>query len=202
MSGVIGRTTEEVVSCVRDYAESKSGGLEQQVDNDLKENTCIIHEGENGTAVVYPMGFVEWDSCSQYISQQLNCPVFSFHIHDGDFWMYVLYNRGDQVDQFIPIPDYWDENVSEEEITAQKGNPQLLAELIPKLKAQDVSNYLVRWEWGKEPTKAYPNDTYNNEDWQLIDFMDKIRLAFPLNDQYKPIGSVYTLWTDQLLKAN
>jgi hypothetical protein len=30
--------------------------------------------------------------------------------------MYILYNNGQIIDQFNPIPDYWDENISDEEM--------------------------------------------------------------------------------------
>jgi hypothetical protein len=77
----------------------------------------LHNDEENGNvSVFYPNGFVEWDESSAYISKELKTTVFSFHIHDGDFWMYILYNNGQIIDQFNPIPDYWDENISDEEM--------------------------------------------------------------------------------------
>ena len=46
----------------------------------------------NGNAtVVYPDGFVEWDEASKCLSESLRQPTLSFHIHDGDLWMFVVY---------------------------------------------------------------------------------------------------------------
>jgi len=59
---------------------------------------------------------LEWDESSAFLSRELQAPVFSFHIHDGDLWMYILHVNGLAVDQFNPVPDYWDDQISSEEI--------------------------------------------------------------------------------------
>jgi hypothetical protein len=81
-------------------------------------------------------------------------PVFSFHIHDGDFWMYILYFDGEVVDRFNPIPDYWNDNVStitEEEIDSWKGHAEVLTDYIPGLGIKQIENYLIRWDL-KQPS--------------------------------------------------
>src|SRR5690349_18553847 len=122
MTSIVGKTKNEVVNSLNNYAKTFSGGLEKEslsIDND---NCCVIEEANGNTTIFNPYAYLEWDKSSEFISKNLNAPVFSFHIHDGDLWMYVLYVNGEKVEQFNPIPDYWDENISEEEIQSWKGN--------------------------------------------------------------------------------
>lgn len=195
ISSVIGKTQSEVVNSLTNYAKSVNGGLQQENNiNSDTPNSCIIEELNGNTSIVYPDGYLEWDNSSGAISKDLNAPVFSFHIHDSDLWMYVLYNNGQVVDQFNPIPDYWGENLSDEEINSWKGNVQIIADLIPTIKTADIDRYLVRWNLDEEePPKAYPTDEFTREDWQLVDFMTKLKLPYPIDD-----NGNYKLWASQL----
>ena len=200
LSGVIGKSISEVEHCLRKYLISKSGGLEPKNLNHLDKNCSILTEGINGTTIFYPYSFMDWDDASMTLSRVLNCPVFSFHIHDGDFWMFILYKNGEVIDQFNPIPDYWIEDISTNEIEEQKGNPELIAQLIENVNSEDLSKYLQRWDLESHTYKAYPDDQYVNEDWQLVDFMKKIGLDFPLDDKDNAKGTVYQFWTKELEK--
>ena len=74
MTSVIGRTKNEVVNSLTDYANSNGGGLEKQdlaIDND---NCCVIEEANGHTTVYYPSPYLEWDKSSQFISNQLIAP--------------------------------------------------------------------------------------------------------------------------------
>ena len=59
---------------------------------------------------------------------------------------------------------------------------------VPGLTPEQIAGYLVQWEdllllW-KEPRKVYATDRFHyGEDWQLIDFMDKLGLAYPDSDR-------------------
>jgi hypothetical protein len=198
LSGVIGKTQNDVVNSLTNYARSVDGGLQQENLNAENDNCCIIEEANGNTTIFYPNGYLEWDKSSEFISKDLSVPVLSFHIHDGDLWMYVLYFKGQIVDQFNPIPDYWDYNVSHEEIESWKGNASIVAKSVTGVKQADIEKYLVRWNLEEENTKAYPDDMFTNEDWQLIDFMKKLRLPYPLDENGNPKGQVYKLWTREL----
>jgi len=200
LTSVIGKTKNEVIDSLANYARSVNGGLVQENNIDIETPNCCIVEEENGnTSVFYPDEYLEWDKSSQFISQELNAGVFSFHIHDGDFWMYTFFDKGEEADRFIPIPDYWDENISEEEIKSWKGNARKIASYVPYIKAGDIEKYLVRWDLDDDdPQKAYPTDEFEREDWQLIDFMRKLRLPYPLDDDENPKGDTYRFWTEQL----
>lgn len=153
LSSILGKSKSEVEKTLNEYLISKSNRLEIKTINQLNDNSCIIGEGQNGITILYPYNFMEWEEVSNFISKKLNCPTFSFHIHDGDLWMYSLYKNGNLVDKFNPIPDYWDENISQKEIEAQKGNSKLISELINNIKAKDILNYLVRWNLKAEKKK-------------------------------------------------
>ncbi len=195
LSGIIGKSHSEVADCLAKYCQDNGGGLLQEELSVENKNCCIIKEEGNNTVVHYPSGYLERDQSSAFLSKELDAPVFSFHIHDGDLWMYLLFINGAIVDQFNPIPEYWEEEISEEEIASWSGNASIVTKHIPGLKPESIQKYLVRWLPEEESRKAYTTDEYMNEDWQLIDFMKKVGLTFPLDDQYQPTGSTYKLWT-------
>ncbi len=112
--------------------------------------------------------------------------------------MYILYVNGEAIDQFNPIPDYWDEDINSDEIDSWKGNAHLVASHLPGLDKTAIEKYLTRWDLEAEASKAYEEDVYVNEDWQLVDFMKKIGLSYPFEDFQHPRGKFYTLWTKQL----
>jgi hypothetical protein len=194
-SSVIGKPKDDVARSLEHYAKSVRGGLMLESDN---ENACVIAKENGNTTILYPDGYVEWDESSEFITKELNAAVFSFHIHDGDFWMYLLFYKGEVADQFNPIPDYWDDELSDEEIDSWKGSAETITKLIPSININDIENYLVRWDLENDDIqKAYSTDEYEQEDWQLIDFMRKLALPYPLDDSGNPKGPVYKLWTKQ-----
>jgi hypothetical protein len=199
LSGVIGKTSAEVIQSLKNYAQQNGGGLEPAEHLDIDhENACVVGQSEKSVTIQYPYYYSEWDKTSEFLSAELKAPVFSCHIHDGDFWMYVLFVNGEVADQFNPIPDYWDEDTSKQEINAWKGNGLKVSHLMEGLLARDIERYLVRWDLDADPVKAYPDDTYENEEWQLLDFMRKVGLVYPLDEDRKPLGAVYKLWTAEL----
>lgn len=200
LSGVIGKTQQEVLNSLTNYAKGVNGGVQKEENiNSNNDNCCIIEEANGNTSVFYPDGYLEWDDSSEFISIELNATVFSLHIHDGDLWMYLLYNNGKIVDQFNPVPAYWDDNLSEEEIESWKGSATTLAKYVNYIQPSEIVNYLVRWDLDEEESsKAYPTDEFAKEEWQLIDFMNKIKLPYPLDDSGNPKGQTYKFWTDKL----
>ncbi|MEJ1241053.1 hypothetical protein WBG78_23095 [Chryseolinea sp. T2] len=198
LSGVIGRTQDEVRDSLARYAASVDGGLQEAELTTDDKNCCVIQESNHNTTVLYPFDYIEWDRSSEFLSKELNAPVFSFHIHDGDLWMYVLYLNGQVLDQFNPIPDYWDDGVSESEIQSWKGSASVVAKHIG-LPPAEIEHYLIRWDLNAEESqKAYDDDEFANEDWQLLDFLRKCRLPYPLDDDRNAKGRIYKIWTKEL----
>lgn len=197
LSGIIGKTEEEVAPALASYAASVGGGLLREDAPERHDNFCVLGVADGNTTVLYPDHFPDWDDASTFLSKALKAPVFSLHIHDGDLWMYTLYADGKIVDRFNPVPDYWEE-VSARERKMWKGNARVVAQYIPGLKPEDIGRYLTTWDLDAEGEKAYPDDAYGTEDWQLLDFMRRLKLPYPLTDEGRAKGTVYKLWTSEL----
>jgi hypothetical protein len=140
--------------------------------------------------VLYPPDFFDWDSAAKYLSKQVGHPVFSFHIHDGDLWMFSLFENGEVVDQFNPVPDYWQE-LEDEERRSWQGNATVVAHRVPGLAPEHISKYLVQWDDevfdSAARKKAYPTDQFfYGDDWQLVDFVGKLGLDYPVDDRGVP----------------
>jgi hypothetical protein len=187
-----------VVNSLSHYAATVGGGLEKAHIPIDHHNCGVVEEGGGNTTIFYPYDYLEWDKSSQFISRELQAPVFSFHIHDGDLWMYMLYVNGEIVDQFNPIPDYWDENIDDAEMESWKGDARKIAKYVNAVSPKDIDKYLVRWDLDDEESeKAYPDDEFAQEDWQLLDFMGKLGLPYPLDDDGMPKGDTFKLWTKE-----
>ncbi len=195
MSSVIGASEESVITALRAYAEANGGSLEEAELTADDDGCLVISEGMEGVTVLYPGDFFDWDSTTQYLSRRLKKPVFAFHIHDSDLWMYSLYEDGNLVDQFNPVPDYWQE-LGEDERRAWHGMASEVAKRIPGLAPEQIANYLVTWGdevfESDERRKAYSTDRfYYGDDWQLLDFMSKLGLGYPVDDRGVPHGATY-----------
>ncbi len=184
LSGVIGSNPDVVRDSITAFVES--GQLKEQL---RKRDKGTILGSNGGVTVLYPERFTLWDECTRFISSRLNVPAFSFHIHDGDLWMYILFSNGEQVDQFNPIPDYWEELLPDEK-EKWKGNAEVVASLVPGLSGDSIEEYLVQWDLDdEEERKAYPDDEFPALDcWQLVDLIKKIGLQYPCDDQGKMQG--------------
>ena len=195
MSGVIGGDEPVVEAALREFALGGQGDLRKEQLATEDDGCLVISEGSGGATVLYPHGFLGWDEASEFLSRELGLPVFSFHIHDGDLWMYLLFHNGKVVDQFNPLPDYWQE-LDEGERRQWRGSAQEIAERVPGLAAASIAQYLVQWgpdvleRIGRR--KAYPDDRfYYGDDWQLVDFMKRLGLSFPIDDRGTPFGATY-----------
>ena len=199
LSGIIGRNQEEVTGALVNYTWETGGGLEPQTSGRGHKNRCVVQEANGNTTVAYPDDFTSWDDASAFLSKELQAPAFSLHIHDGDLWMYVLYVNGEVVDRFNPVPDYWEDNLSEADMDSWKGNAGTVAQYVPGLDPVAIEKYLIRWGFTADPNnKAYPDDKHDDEDWQLLDFMRKIGLPYPFTEDGEPSGNVYQFWTKDM----
>lgn len=164
-------------------------------ENADEDELLIVAESELGNVtVLYPSSFLNWDAASRHLSSALGKPVFSLHVHDGDLWMYVLFADGREVDRFNPVPDYWEE-LSDEDLAAWAGDAANVCRHWPNVSKSQIANYLVRWtEAGHENygDKAYPEDEAGiGEDWQIVDFMAKVGLVYPVDEQGGLVGTKY-----------
>ena len=128
MSGIAGTSRTAVEEALREYARSRKGRFEPTTAPKDPSDVMVIGEAEGDRITVfYPGDFLGWDEASAYLSQQLHAPVFSFHIHDGDLWMYTLFCDGEEVDHFNPIPEYWSDDLPDEERKLWAGDAEVVA---------------------------------------------------------------------------
>jgi hypothetical protein len=193
MSGVANSTRAAVEEGLRNYAIEKGGTLETVNASGDPSDALLIAESGRHVTVMYPGDFVQWDDASEFLSRTLGTSVFSLHIHDEDLWMYVLFSKGEQVDQFNPIPDYWSDKISDAERMAWAGRAGVVGMHWPDLVPESIGNYLFEWDLEDEETeKAYPDDEFPfNDCWQVTDFMNRLGLIYPVDDNGKVSGASY-----------
>ncbi len=113
MSGIAGADLQSVADALRDYANTHGGSMEQCPATEETGELLVVSAGQPGrVTVVYPDSFTGLGRRLDVPVEIAAQPVFSFHIHDGDMWIYVLHSGGLEVDQFNPIPQYWSEELS------------------------------------------------------------------------------------------
>lgn len=181
VSGAIGASREQVVQGLRSFAKGNNGTFEIRHGAVGTPGIGLVLEKEGNTSVLYPDGFCEWDEASSHLSLELGVPVFSFHIHDGDLWMMIAFEKGAEVAWFNPRPDYWDE-VSPDERRKWAGDAEAVCRLVPGVRPESIRKYFVTWTEGLENTQstAYDDDEYSfGSDWQMVDFMRRIGLTYP-----------------------
>lgn len=180
-SGAIGADRESVIRSIGSFVQSRGGRFEPSSETTPERDLAAIGENAGNTTVVYPRDFHDWDDASKFISADLNVPVFSLHIHDGDLWMIIAFENGEEVAWFNPIPDYWGETTAAEQ-RKWAGDPDTIARLAG-IQPDRISRYLVSWnDDGTMPSgKAYDGDESDyGTDWQLTDFMARIGLKYPI----------------------
>lgn len=191
-SGIIGAPLPAVVGALREFVSAKGGRFEPTTMPTDYWDVMVITESGRNVTVMYPGDFFEWQSVSAYLSESLRAPVFFLHIHDGDLWMYELYVNGTIVDQFNPIPDYWSDEMTEEEMQAWAGNAAVIAEWCPGVRKEAIERYLIRWDLDDlDRPKAYTDDEFGSEDWQMVDFMGKVGLPYPVDREGKCRGDAF-----------
>jgi len=198
MTSVVGKATPEVLESLQRYVQQNGGGLEEARLSVESNHCCVITEANGNPSVFYPHDYLEWDRSTEFISRDLQAPAFSFHIHDGDLWMYSLFVNGSVADQFNPIPGYW-EDISEAEAQRWSGNADIVAQHLRSVSPGSIQRYLVSWEEdADESDPAYAGDEFGPEAWQLLDFTRKTGLPYPLNEDGTASGTTYRLWTKEL----
>lgn len=198
MSGVINKQSQEVEVSLRKFALSVEGDLSREEVEEDHPNLAIISSHPSHTSIVYPNDFVEWDDASAFLSRDLQTSVFSFHIHDEDLWMFQLFHKGELISRFNPVPDYWQDLISEQELQSWQGDAATIARYVPGLEAKDTEKYFVRWDDLGEEDKAYAEDEFEYGDcWQMVDFMERIGLNYPIDEEGNVHGDTFKLWTKQ-----
>lgn len=194
-SGIIGADSAAVERSVGSFAAAHGGTFESQVGTTADSNIAVIAQRGSNTTILHPREFMRWDELSEHLSIELCLPVFSFHIHDGDLWMFVLFDKGEIVTRFNPIPEYWGE-LDPHEKASWAGDAPAICQRIPGLSPDSIEHYFVEWteEVADSGRKAYPDDEFPyGIDWQMTDFMRRIGLEYPLDRDGNPNGKTFRM---------
>ena len=198
LSGVVDAPRLDVQNALTEFAQGRSGGLELAQGSTDNPNIGVITKTGKNTTVLYPDGFCEWDDASKHISSRLGKLVFSLHIHDGDLWMFLLFQNDEEIGRFNPIPGYWEEMTPEDK-TKWTGDARQISGLLPSVSPDAIAKYFVEWDLEQqEESKAYPDDEFAIGDcWQMCDFMKKIGLEYPIGADGSALGDTFRLWTKE-----
>lgn len=125
------------------------------------------------------------EGIAQALSAKLSSPVILLFYAEDVVWGYNLFRGGEEVDRYSSRPNYWEEQ-SPEDYARQAGSASHVAGAWPDLDADAIAAYLTDKEKLPEDQgseKAYPDDAHEIWDgWQLTDFMRKLGLSFPFDD--------------------
>ena len=198
MAGVIGQSEEAILETLRGFATAHGGELIPD-QRSPEDGDILVSVGSNGrNSILFPYEFMAWDDACIEVSRKLKCPVFSFHIHDGDFWMFHLYADGEVITGFNPIPDYWGD-LDDNERQMVRGDAVKVAQLVPGLAPSSIERYFTTWDLEEDPPrKAYADDEFHyGEDWQLVDFLKRLGFQYPLDSVGHPLGQTFRLSVNQ-----
>ena len=119
------------------------------------------------------------DDLAITLSKKLNSPIFQFHIHDGQFWMYQLFVNGNLIDRHKPISDYWSK-ISNNDRKSWKGNANKIGSIF-NLNPNILSPYLVQdEEWNTSNKRAFTEDEFPvKSEWSMVDFQRKLGIIYP-----------------------
>jgi len=179
-----GPSRDKVIEAIKNILSQRGLYFDSQTKVDGitgKNNLFEITNETNGWIQVFGPEVPD-DKLTQSLSEKLNVPVFQFHIHDGDLWMYELFVSGKLVDRYNPTPDYWSQ-VSDEERNSWKGNSKVLSSVL-NIQESSVKPYLIPWTQemlnSTSQPKAFPEDEFNiTSEWAMVDFQKKLGIEYP-----------------------
>jgi hypothetical protein len=191
MSAVVGRDSAAVEQALATIVQDAKGTFASAPGRQGGRDTAIVAAYKVGTVVVYPDGFTDWDDTSKRLSAIMQAAVFSFHIHDGDLWMFLLFDKGEKVAQFNTLPDYWGEDIDPAEWLP---DPRVVAATAGDADPEKLASYLRHWDDDliESGDKAQPEDEFAyGTDWQVVDFMRQMGFGYPIRDDGGTNGATY-----------
>ena len=152
--------------------------LAPQKDWNLNVSECRFAANDRGVQIFFNDWCSGYEDMAECLSKETGRDVLLPYIYDGDFWGYFFCEDGMLADQFMPIPDYFDE---ENPVPDASGNAALIAERF-HVPEESVAPYLTSWALddldGAE--KAFEGDEFPYGDcWQMVDFMARLGWPWP-----------------------
>jgi len=182
-------TSSEVCRCLEQFNENIKGTYkitkEQSGDNILH-----IFESFKGNVLV-KLGESHFyaDKYLEFISKSLLKPALFLFQGSDEFWYYELFIKGNMVDTMYSNLNIDIDRKKTPGIYKEKnGSPDTLAQYWSCNKAIIENYYRNRGDLNEHELnkKAYPEDEFTfGDEWQIIDFMDKLNIKYPFNENGK-----------------
>lgn len=175
ISAFVNRDKATVTNALSEYAQSCNGIFERGSKDPEIEET-IIHGGCDVAAITFGRDAGDPDLITAEIARILDTWGIYFHIHDGDLWLYVLYQSGEEVEEFSVRPEYF----GDPDATTSQAPPQRIFDAFPSADPVKIERYLLPWTPELEGQKANPTDNYEYHDcMQLLDFINALGIQYP-----------------------
>ncbi|MDE7225207.1 MAG: hypothetical protein K2O34_15680 [Acetatifactor sp.] len=189
--------TAIIPDCGLQEAQEAVKNAEEWLDT-LDPAQCCYRETEQGTIVLFNEDCCGYEELAIQLTTNLPSPVLLLYIYDEDFWGYYFYEKGAELDQFSPMPDYF-EDCSPQERQRCAGNSALLARYF-SVEQESIERYLRQWtpemviQYEEDEEKAYPDDEFGQCDcWQMADFMRKLGFPYSFGDEERETGQTVTV---------
>lgn len=192
MSGIINKSQEEVLQALSSYFKYQHKKLKLTALNTEIYKLFLLYENENNSIILYPKNFSEYNEIALYLADVFSSPIINFNIYNDNLWTYEVYFNGQIIDYFNPIAQRTD-NKSDK---VYVGNPKIVCNFCHKVELNDIKEYYRLWtnELIINKQKAYSDDEFAyGENWQVVDFMRKLNLKYPITDEEETIGSAFKL---------
>ena len=140
----------------------------------VKEENCQYTEYDSGIGITFNDDIPSPEFLAA-LSIKTDAPLLFLYIYDGDFWGYTLYDKGEEIDDFSTMPDYFIERDYKTDNSLE--HTARIAECFG-VSEDAIKNYLIAWTdeiMDNEESKAYSDDIASYGDcWQMTDFMEKL----------------------------
>jgi hypothetical protein len=131
-------------------------------------------------------------NAARALSASLGTVASTVSVYDGDYWTHVLFDRGEEVDRFASVPDYFAEDEAEADQLKREyaGNPAAVAAAVGVDVAQ-VAPYLTVVPEDDEELdaeeesmaagrgRAFPDDEHDLDGtWVFVDFWRRLGIPY------------------------
>lgn len=161
--GIVKNCDSKKAECyLKEWADSKN--------TDIIPEECKIDSQNDGVVIELNEYGADGEEFFKYVSEKNNGTAMYLYIYDGDFWGYFLYDKGEEIDVFTPVPDYFEEDI--EDIEKYKGDADIITKHF-NVNKDEIKKFLVRWPEEDEYEEDCEDEEseYYFDEWGLVDFM-------------------------------
>lgn len=145
-------------------------------------DAAIFEPAGGWTIVFWPAMMLDQCICRR-LTKRLDTLASTIHVHDGDYWTHVLFDRGVPVDRFASMPGYHEPELQEQRSRDWKGDAARLARCFG-VEASAIAPYLQFPDELEDPMiRVFPDDSTDLHDpWVFVDFWRRCGLRYPVRE--------------------